>query len=80
MPIKAQITKEAVNSAEKIKAHFIPASIDGNGTMKIDEYFNSYLVSEESGRKIFNIDLIIASTPMDFSANQLSAWLSIKRN
>lgn len=50
MPIRAVITKEALNSADELNTHFIPASIDGNGSIKIDEYFNSYS-SEESGGK-----------------------------
>lgn len=59
MPIKAQITREAVDSSEEIKVHFIPASIDGNGAIKIDEYFNSYMESDANGRKSLNIDKMI---------------------
>lgn len=50
MSIKAQITKEAVESADETKVHFIPASIDGNCSIKIDEYFNSY-TEEANGRE-----------------------------
>jgi hypothetical protein len=61
MPITAQITKEAIESPSEIKVHFIPASIDGNGAIKIDEYFNSYN-SEQNGSKLLNMNEIIIAT------------------
>lgn len=59
MPIKAQITREAVDSFEEIEVHFVPASIDGNGAIKINEYFNSYMESDGNGRKSLNINKMI---------------------
>ena len=50
MPIKAQITKETFDSVVDTKVHFIPASIDGNELIKVDEYFNFYNFTEESGK------------------------------
>jgi hypothetical protein len=55
MPIRAQITKEAIEGSGEVKVHFIPASIDGNGAIKIDEYFNSYMDSDVNGGEISNI-------------------------
>ncbi|CAO1424993.1 unnamed protein product [Diamesa tonsa] len=46
MSIKAKITKEQLEDHKDMSVHFIPASIDGNGEMKIDEYFNNYQVEE----------------------------------
>lgn len=54
MSIKAQITQEAVETSDETKVHFIPASIDGNGSIKIDEYFNSYSETA-NGREKLNI-------------------------
>ncbi|CAO1426293.1 unnamed protein product [Diamesa serratosioi] len=48
MSIKAKITKELLENSKDMTVHFIPASIDGNGEMKIDEYFNNYQ-QEENG-------------------------------
>lgn len=56
MSIKAQIGKEAVESSEEAKVHFIPASVDGNGAIKIDEYFNCY-TEEANGRELINYGL-----------------------
>lgn len=56
MSIKAQIAREAVENSDETKVHFIPASIDGNGSIKIDEYFNSYTDSE-NGREKLNIEV-----------------------
>jgi hypothetical protein len=52
MPIKTQITKDAIESSDEIKVHFIPASIDGNGSIKIDEYFNSYNTEQDGSKSI----------------------------
>ena len=52
MPIKAQITKESVGSFNEIQVHFIPAAIDGNGTMNIDEYFNKYNMEQDGSKFI----------------------------
>lgn len=54
MSIKAKITKEQLDNHKDMTVHFIPASIDGNGEMKIDEYFNNYQ-QEENGGKILLI-------------------------
>lgn len=59
MPIKAQITREAIDGSEEIKVHFVPASIDGNGAIKIDEYFMEYTKSDANGRKSLNINKMI---------------------
>lgn len=50
MSIEAKISREALEQSEKLKVHFIPASIDGNGPIKINEYFNSY-TEKANGRK-----------------------------
>lgn len=50
MPIKVQIKKDSLNSSEDVKVHFIPASIDGNTTIKLEEYFNSYAAEEGDGK------------------------------
>lgn len=41
MSITAKISKENVASTDQVSVQFIPASIDGNGSIKIEE-FNSY--------------------------------------
>lgn len=58
MPIKAQITREILDCSDDIKVHFIPASIDGNGAIKIDEYFNCY-TEEANGCKLLNMNGMI---------------------
>lgn len=55
MPIKAQITRETVENSGEVNVHFIPAAIDGNGTIKIDEYFNCYN-TEQDGSKLIKYE------------------------
>lgn len=50
MSIKYQITKEQIESKEETKVHFIPAAINSNGVIKIEEYFNNYTVEENGGK------------------------------
>lgn len=57
MSITAEITKEALNNLAKVSAQFIPASIDGNGSAKIDE-FNSYTI-EEDNSELFMIKNVL---------------------
>lgn len=52
MSIELKITKEKLEGTDA-KVHFIPASIDGNGAIKINEYFNSY-TETASGREFIN--------------------------
>lgn len=52
MSIKAHFTRDVVENSEEMKVHFIPATIDGNGTMKIDEYFNSYNTEQDGSKSI----------------------------
>ncbi|KAG5671498.1 hypothetical protein PVAND_001692 [Polypedilum vanderplanki] len=46
MSIKVQITKDQIESKDETKVHFIPASVNSNGIIKIDEYFNNYTIEE----------------------------------
>ena len=46
MSIKLQLTKDQLNSEEEQKVHYIPASVNNNGVIKIDEYFNNYTIEE----------------------------------
>ena len=55
MSIKAKITKKLLENHTDMTVHFIPASIDGNGEMKIDEYFNNYQQVEDGGEKFLFI-------------------------
>lgn len=74
MPIIARITKEDLENSAEIKAHFIPASIDGNGAIKIDEYFNSYTKSESNGCKLLNMnEFIIFWTTVTWILVQINA-------
>lgn len=41
-----RISKENLQSDTQVSAQFIPAAIDGNGSIKIDE-FNSYNTDSE---------------------------------
>jgi ribonuclease H2 subunit C len=50
MSIKADINKKDLVPENELKVHFIPATIDGNGPIKIDEYFNSYTKEENGGK------------------------------
>lgn len=52
MPIKANLSKKALERSEELKVHFIPAAINGNGAIKVDEYFNSYTDSDANGGRI----------------------------
>jgi hypothetical protein len=46
MSIKLQLTKEQIDSKEELKVHYIPATVNNNGVIKIDEYFNNYTIEE----------------------------------
>jgi len=46
MSIKLQLTKDQLDSDEELKVHYIPAAVNNNGAIKIDEYFNNYTVEE----------------------------------
>lgn len=46
MSITAKISKENAASKDQVSVQFIPASIDGNGSIKIEE-FNSYTYDSE---------------------------------
>lgn len=60
MPIKAKLSKQNISASEESEVHFIPASIDGNGAIKIDEYFNSYMENVANDRKLLIIQIWIA--------------------
>jgi hypothetical protein len=51
MSIKLQITKDQMESSSETKVHFIPASVNANGAIKIDEFFNNYTGEENGGKK-----------------------------
>lgn len=53
MSISTVISKEDVSSENELKVHFIPATIDGNGPIKIDEYFNNYTKEDNGGNLIY---------------------------
>jgi hypothetical protein len=50
MSIKLQLTKDQIESNDEAAVHFVPASTDGNGVIKIDEYFNNYTIQEDNCR------------------------------
>lgn len=50
MSIKAEITKESLEGLKEVSPQFIPAAIDGNGSIKINE-FNSYTFEENNSKK-----------------------------
>lgn len=49
MSIKLQLKKRQIEIEEKIEVNFIPASVNKNGAIKIDEFFNKYTVEENGG-------------------------------
>lgn len=49
MAIKAELTKDALTNLKEVSPQFIPASIDGNGSIKIEE-FNSYTFEENNSK------------------------------
>ncbi|KAL7022591.1 hypothetical protein ACKWTF_012302 [Chironomus riparius] len=51
MSIKLQLTNDQLNSQEELKVHYVPAAVNNNGVIKIDEYFNNYTI-EENGVSI----------------------------
>ncbi|CAG9807791.1 unnamed protein product [Chironomus riparius] len=51
MSIKLQLTNDQLNSEEELKVHYVPAAVNNNGVIKIDEYFNNYTI-EENGVSI----------------------------
>lgn len=80
MSIKAKISKEAMEQAQQLKVHFIPASIDGNGPIKINEYFTSYTETANGGKKLnINRACYYFIIKFNFSAHQRSTRLSIER-
>lgn len=50
MSIKLQVSKDQIASAEEAKLHFIPASINNNSVIAIEEYFNQYTEEENGGK------------------------------
>lgn len=44
-----KISKENLQSETQVSAQFIPAAIDGNGSIKIDE-FNTYTTDSEGSK------------------------------
>lgn len=50
MSIKLQVSKEQIESSDEAKVHFIPAAINNNGVIHIDEYFNQYTEEENGGK------------------------------
>lgn len=53
MSIELRVSKEQINNSEETKVHFIPASCNKNGIIKIDEYFNQYTEDENGGKNEF---------------------------
>lgn len=51
MPITAKITRESLENTPEVKIQYVPASIDGNGAIKTDEYFNNYTEEANGGCK-----------------------------
>lgn len=50
MSIKLQITKDQIESSEDSKVQFIPAAVNSNGVIKVEEYFNNYTFEENGGK------------------------------
>lgn len=51
MSITLQVNKEVINNSEETKVHFIPAAVNKNGVIKIEEYFSQYTEEEANGGK-----------------------------
>lgn len=55
MSIKLQVNKDQIESSDEAKVHFIPAAINNNGAIQIDEYFNKYTQEENGGKNLNNL-------------------------
>lgn len=52
MSINVEISQKDLKDDNKVKVQYLPASIDGNGVMKVDEYFNNYTVEDSHGKNV----------------------------
>ena len=50
MSINVEVSQKDLKADNKVKVQYIPATIAGNGVMKVDEYFNNYTFEDKHGK------------------------------